>query len=61
MNLTIKECEEISCILKRRASEIAIYSSDHKDIPSGVEFALTREIERLRRLAEKLTPERESE
>lgn len=57
--LTTKECNQIGEILRRRANEIAgfadSYRRDDKHFGS-VEFALTREIERLRRLAERVDP-----
>ena len=57
--LTKSEREQISEILKRRAQEIAVFSDDYRREPShygSVEFALTREIERLRRLASRVNP-----
>ncbi len=57
-NLTLKEGEEIATILKRRANEIAIFKMDlnkGKDLAS-VDYALELEINRLRRLAERVSP-----
>ena len=57
--LTRGEREQISEILRRRANEIAgfhdEYISDGKHY-GCVEFALSREIQRLRRLAERVCP-----
>ena len=59
LEITFKECEQVAEILSRRANEIASfhaeYRSDGKHFGS-VELALTREIERLRRLADKVSP-----
>lgn len=57
--LTISERKQIVEILYRRANEIAVFSSDYKSGSNhhgSVELALTREIERLRRLADKVCP-----
>jgi hypothetical protein len=59
VNLSKKEAEEVSEILSRRANEIAIYKTDmmkEKHHLGSVELALTREMERLRSLAEKVNP-----
>jgi hypothetical protein len=59
VNLSKKEAEEVSEILSRRANEIAIYKTDmmkEKHYLGSVELALTREMERLRSLAEKVNP-----
>ena len=59
MNLSKKETGEISDILRRRANEIASYKSDmmkEKHHLGSVELALTREIERLRDLSDKVNP-----
>ena len=57
--LTKSERSQIAEILDRRANEIAgfngAYVSDDKHFGS-VAFALTREIERLRRLADRVNP-----
>lgn len=56
--LTKKEREQIGTILKRRANEIAGFKMDMakgKDLAS-VDYALELEIERLRRLAERVDP-----
>ena len=58
-NLTKSEREQISEILKRRANEIAEFShaySNGQNNFGSVELALSREIERLRRLAERVNP-----
>ncbi|MDI3489624.1 MAG: hypothetical protein PWP11_901 [Thauera sp.] len=60
MNLTPSEREQIAEILKRRANEIAGFRGDYSKEGShfgSVELALTREIERLRRLAGRVCPE----
>ena len=56
--LTLTEREQIAEILKRRANDIASYKMRHlkDDEPASVEFALSREISRLRRLAERVNP-----
>ena len=58
-DLTKHEREQIAEILDRRANEIAGFSSDYRNDPNhygSVEFALTREIGRLRRLADRVNP-----
>lgn len=58
-SLTESERKQIAEILKRRANEIAGFSDKYRseqDHYGSVELALTREIERLRRLAEKVNP-----
>ena len=63
-DLTNVERKSIAEILSRRANEIAGYCGDYRNDPNhcgSVELALTREIERLRRLAGKIDlPEEES-
>jgi hypothetical protein len=63
--LTKHEREQVAEILSRRANEIAGFSSDYRnkdDHYGSVELALSREIDRLRRLAERVNPaEPESE
>ena len=57
--LTKAEREQIGEILKRRAHEIAVFSDDYRREPNhygSVEFALAREIERLRQLASRVNP-----
>lgn len=57
--LTPIECSQIAEILNRRANEIAGFSADYRRDSNhfgSVELALTREIERLRRLALKVCP-----
>ena len=58
-DLTKSEREQIGTILKRRANEIADFSSGYRDKPDhygSVELALTREINRLRHLANRVNP-----
>lgn len=57
--LTKSEREQIAKILERRANEIAGFSSDYRRDGNhfgSVELALTREIERLRKLAVRVNP-----
>ena len=56
--LTPAERQQIAEILKRRANDSASYKMRHlkDDEPASVEFALSREISRLRRLAERVNP-----
>ena len=57
-DLTKREREQIATILKRRANEIACFKMDFekgKDLAS-VGYAMELEIERLRRLAERVDP-----
>jgi hypothetical protein len=57
--LTKSECEQIAEILERRANEIATYKEDYirnKDYLGSVDFALSRESQRLRRLAGRVNP-----
>lgn len=58
IELTKKEREQVAEILKRRANEIAGYQSDlrNKQDLASVDFALEREIKRLRNLADKVNP-----
>jgi len=59
LELTKSEKEQIAEILNRRANEIAGFSSDYQRDGKhygSVELALTREIDRLRRLADKVNP-----
>ena len=56
--LTNRDREQIATILKRRANEIAGFKCElqrTKDLAS-VDYALELEIDRLRRLAEKVCP-----
>lgn len=58
--LTKAERKQIGEILSRRANEIAGFGDKYRREPEhygSVELALTREIERLRRLAERVNPE----
>jgi hypothetical protein len=56
--ITLSDSQQIAEILSRRANEIAMYHTEHRDkLPASVEFALTREIDRLRRLADRVNPE----
>lgn len=57
--LTKHERAQIGEILERRANEIAGFAMDYRSKPDhfgSVELAHTREIERLRRLAERVNP-----
>lgn len=57
--LTPSERTQISEILNRRANEIAMFGQEYQrdgNHHGSVELALTREIERLRRLAGKVSP-----
>jgi len=59
MELTINERQQIAEILERRSNEIAGFSADYKRDTGhfgSVELALSREIQRLRRLAERVSP-----
>ena len=59
VELTKSERKQIAEILDRRANEIAGFNSDYKKDGNhfgSVELALTREIERLRRLADRVNP-----
>lgn len=56
-DLTRDEIHEIADILHRRANEVAKFSDDYRADPKhfgAVELALTREINRLRMLAERV-------
>ena len=58
-DLTSCERRQISEILRRRANEIAEFTGEYRNDPKhygSVELALSREIERLRRLAERVSP-----
>ena len=58
VDLTKREREQIATILKRRANEIAGFRGEMqrtKDLAS-VDYAMELEIERLRRLAERVCP-----
>ncbi|WP_377153274.1 hypothetical protein ACFJIX_17820 [Roseateles sp. UC29_93] len=57
--LTPSERKQIEEILTRRSNEIATFSMEYqrdKGHYGSVEFALSREIQRLRRLAERVNP-----
>ena len=57
--LTRREREQIAEILGRRANEIADFNGDYRRDDNhygSVELALSREIQRLRRLAERVCP-----
>jgi len=59
-SLTKADCEQIAEILGRRANEIAMFSDQYRRNPEhhgSVELALSREIDRLRRLADRVNPE----
>lgn len=54
------DAEAIAEVLDRRANEIASFADQYRKDPNhfgSVELALTREIERLRNLAEKVNPQ----
>ena len=54
-----REREEVFEILRRRANEVAVFCDDYRrkgDHFGSVEMALTREVERLRRLADRVNP-----
>ena len=58
-DLTKSARNQIAEILKRRANEIAIFSgayTEKSDHHGSVELALTREIDRLRNLADRVNP-----
>lgn len=58
-DLTKAEREQIATILSRRAQEIAGFADTYRNDPKhygSVEFALSREIDRLRRLAVRVNP-----
>lgn len=57
--LTKSERKQIAEILKRRANEIAGFGDNYRKDNNhfgSVELALTREIDRLRRLADRVNP-----
>lgn len=57
--ITASERQQIAEILNRRANEIAGFHTEYRNKPEhygSVELALTRESERLRRLAGKINP-----
>ena len=59
LEITFKECEQIAEILERRANEIAGFAGSYRSDSNhfgSVELALSREINRLRRLADKIKP-----
>lgn len=58
-DLSKTEREQIAQILARRANEIAFFKEEYTRQAAhhgSVELALTREIERLRRLADRVDP-----
>lgn len=62
--LTMRDREQIAEILSRRAQEIAGFSDSYRRNDGhfgSVELALTREIDRLRRLAERVNPPAEED
>ena len=62
--LTQKDREQIAEILKRRANEVAGFSDEYRKKPDhygSVELALTREISRLRGLADRVCPPKPDE
>lgn len=57
--MTASEKRQVAEILSRRANEIAGFHNDYRKDPGhhgSVEFALSREIDRLRRLADRVDP-----
>lgn len=59
IDLTKGERAQVAEILTRRANEIASFHGDYRSKPEhygSVELALSREIDRLRRLAERVNP-----
>lgn len=59
VELTQQERKEVEDILRRRANEIAMFKTEYCSNPNHygcVEMALSREITRLRNLAEKINP-----
>ena len=57
--LTKSDREQVADVLSRRSNEIAGYLDDYRKDPNhfgSVELALTREVQRLRRLAGKVNP-----
>ena len=62
-DLTKADREQIAEILKRRANEISGFSDEYRRDGKhygSVELALTREIDRLRRLADRVNPPEEN-
>lgn len=63
-DLTKTEREQIDEILSRRANEVASYLSNYRSNPEhygSVEMALSREVARLRRLADRVNPKAEED
>lgn len=64
VKLTASEQKQISEILSRRANEIAKFSGDYQrntEHHGSVELALSREIQRLRNLANRVNPPKPEE
>ena len=64
LDLSAAERSQIEEILNRRANEIAGFSDTYRKNPEhhgSVELALSREIDRLRRLADRVNPQPEEE
>lgn len=64
IQLTRVESGRIGDILRRRANEIASFSMDYQKKPDhygSVELAMTREMQRLRRLADRVNPSPQSD
>ena len=62
--MTKSEREQIAEILERRANEVASFADEYRRDGKhfgSVELALTREINRLRRLAESVNPAEQEE
>ena len=64
ISLSVHERQQIAEILDRRSNEIATFKGDLErkleqrlgDFPGSVDLAITREISRLRKLADKVRP-----
>lgn len=64
ISLSRSESDQIGDILLRRANEIASFSIDYQKKPDhygSVELAMTREMQRLRRLADRVNPAPQSD
>ncbi len=64
LKLSAPERRQIEEVLDRRANEIALYLDEYRKDGKhfgSVELALSREIERLRRLADRVNPQPEDD
>lgn len=59
LELTDSERNQIAEVLKERANEIAMFKMEQRDLTGSVASGLSREMQRLRRLADKVKPETE--